>query len=199
MAGAIWFFASCHSQKNVVERKCKFYPAKWEKPVLAALAQYPELEHIRIRFRKKRRITPLATRPTFFSLFQSHYHRTYLVTISSKSLKVLKPILFDSLSDSAKIGVLGHELAHISDMKRFGFWGFLGHSGRYIFNERYGDSFEYQTDSLCIVHGLGPELKVWSKEVRAKLGSTHFFQQKSKKKERERYMNPETIQRIMDK
>lgn len=199
MASFIGLFMACQSPKNLIEKNHKIYPVKWEKAIHTSLTAYPELDKIRIRFREKRRITPLSTRPTLASIFRWHIHRTYLVTISSKTLKVLRPILFDSLSDSAKVGVLGHELAHISDMKRFGFRGFLGHSLQYIFNERYGDIFEYQTDSLCIAHGLGPELKVWSKEVRIKMGTTQFFQEKSKEKKRERYMNPETIQKMMDK
>jgi hypothetical protein len=190
--------SACQSQQGILEEGKKRYPIKWVTPVRQALSHYPELDSIRICFRERKRITPLSTRPTFRSLFRPHHRRTYLITISSRSIALLEPILFERLSASSQIGVLGHELAHVTDMKRFGFWGFVCHSWRYLFNEKYGDAFEFETDRLCIVHGLGHELKDWSTEVRTRLQTSQFFQQKSKKKKGERYMNPETIQHYLD-
>lgn len=177
----------------------KSYPEKWAAPIKAALLYYPELEHINIEFKEKWRIVPLSTRPSLFSLFKPHNKRTYLIIISRKSIPILTPILLKNLSLKAQIGVLGHELAHIADMQRFGFRGFVKHGIRYTFSSKYGDQFEYQTDSLCIVHGLGPELKCWSIEVREKIGHTQIFKEKRESLKKERYMSPMTIEEMMQK
>jgi len=191
-------FMGCKSG-NMIQSGNKIYPEKWQIPIEAALSHYPELQHVRIEFRERIRIVPLATRPSWFSLLKPHLKRTYLITISRKSIPMLTPILLENLSPKAQIGVIGHELAHVADMKRFRFWGFLKHGFRYTFSGSYGDTFEFQTDSLCIEHGLGFELLAWSVEVRQKLGSTQFFQEKSKSQKQERYMNPETILKQMKK
>lgn len=189
--------ASFFHKGKVQTNGTKQFPEKWAQPINIALSHYPELENVAIVFRGRMRIVPLATRPAYTSLAKPHRRRTYYVTISVKTIPMLKPILFDSLSPEAQVGVIGHELAHIADMERFGFWGFVKHGIRYTFSESYGDAFEYRTDSLAIVHGLGKALKAWSTEVRQKLGTTFFQQQQSKQKSRERYMNPETIDRMM--
>ena len=112
---------------------------------------------------------------------------------------MLDSILFKNLSTDAQIGVLGHELSHVADLKRFGFFGFLRHAFLYTFSKKYGDQFEFNTDRICIEHGLGFKLLAWSREVRRKLHKKQFFQEKSTDDMPERYMNPETILKEMEK
>ena len=105
----------------------------------------------------------------------------------------LESILLKNLSLNAQIGVLGHELAHVADMKSFSFWRVVGHGIRYTLSKPYGDRFEFGTDRIAIEHGFGLPLYCWSAEVRRKLSSTSFFREQANNSKRERYMNPNTI------
>ena len=96
-------------------------------------------------------------------------------------------------SFNSQIGVIGHELGHISDYnKRPGIY-FIKLLFMHL-NKSKMDRFEYNTDMRCIEHGLGYQLLSWSTEVRLKL---NLIQWKGIKhiegKGRERYMNPESI------
>ncbi|HOY97061.1 MAG TPA: hypothetical protein PK509_15050, partial [Catalimonadaceae bacterium] len=59
--------------------------------------------------------------------------------------------------------------------------------------KKYGDQFEFNTDRICIQHGLGLKLLAWSREVRNKLKMKQFDREKSSDEIPERYMNPDTI------
>lgn len=174
--------------------KHKIIPWEFRKQCLLALSYYPELADIQIEFVIRKQKVPLTSAPTFGGLFRKHKNRTYRIAISKASMEMLDSIILQNLSFESQVGVLGHELAHVADMKRFGFFGFISHGLKYTFSSPYGDKFEYDTDRLAITHGLGFQLLSWSAEVRKKLNKSHYFREKDMSKERERYMSPATIE-----
>lgn len=172
---------------------------KFEKEELSALAYFPELKNVHIKFRLKRSYCTLKTKPGFMSMFMPEGHRTYIIAISNHTIQKLTPLIFEKLPENAKIGVLGHELSHVTDFSNKSTWQSLkialGH-----FSKRYLDSLEFNTDKICIEHGLGKELEAWSSYIRNTMhttfwrgsdfvnkGDTHF----------ERYMNPSTIEKLI--
>ena len=175
--------------------KNKSFDSIYQKQILTTLSYFPELKNLKIKFRLKETNTPLSSRPSFWSLFKASKNRTYLVTISTKTNKKLEPILFNKLSYNAQIGVLGHELSHISDYYEKGFFKMCNLLIIEIFSKNQVDRFESRTDKICINHGLGYQLLDWSTTVRTTLKLTNWrgadnIQSKSKK---ERYLNPESI------
>jgi len=173
----------------------------YEKQILIALSYFQELKAIHIKFRLKKRRTPLATRPTFFSMFRSAKKRTYIITISGKSTTYLDTITLKNLRFNAQIGVLGHELSHISDYITKGFGKMLALGKNELFYPKLVDQVEYETDLSCINHGLGYQLLDWSINVRDNLNRTNWLGARNldKNKNIERYMNPETIKAILKK
>lgn len=166
-----------------------------------ALAHYPELKETRIVFRMKTRVVPLATAPAFFSSFRKKEKRKFKVTISRQSIKLIRPILLKNLSLNAQIGVIGHELAHVSDFSTRSFRRLAGVLTGQL-SRKYLDQMEFNTDKRCIEHGLGFQLLAWSSEVRTKLSflakkETSHPENKQKEKKRERYMSPASIQKVM--
>ena len=166
--------------------------------IQGALLFYPELKNSRIKFRIRNVKSPLAARPTFWAIFQKPKNRTYLITISKKTSERFTPILLKNLSFNAQIGVLGHELSHISFYNR--------QKGRYFIkllfmqlNPKAMDNFENDTDRRCIAHGLGYQLLSWSEEVREKLHiKTWKGVDNNATLERERYMSPASILKEID-
>ena len=175
-------------------------PLACTETVAVALSHFPELQDVHIQVRFKHAFSPLSTRPSWGNIFRAKKNRLYIITISNKSITALNPILFEHLDEAAKRGVIGHELSHVSDFHKMTWWQLL-HTGIGHLSPAFLDRFEYRTDSICIAHGLGNELLAWSVFVRQALHITNWrgannIQQQDNGKER--YMNPVTIERILN-
>jgi len=174
----------------------KKLPIGFEKQALIALSFFPELKEVAVEFEVKKDMTPLATMPSFWSIFKKPSNRTYIITISNKTTDLFSPILLKNLSYDAQIGVLGHELSHVSDFQHYNFWDFVVHAIRYTFSQPYGDKFEFNTDYICIEHGLGYQLRAWSSDCQ-QLDKNKIMKEFNIKEWNERYMYPRTIDSII--
>lgn len=178
--------------------KHKIIPTEIKTQVLIALSCYPELKDTKIIFRFREKVTPLSSRPKFTSAFRKKQNRTYVITISTKSNNKFSAIIFSKLPFNAQIGVLGHELAHVADFNNRGSSQLIGLSLK-MFNTKFVDSFEFNTDHICINHGLGYQLYDWSKYVRTAInikewkGAKADYSPEKDIPNKQRYMNPETI------
>lgn len=145
-----------------------------------------------IKFKVKKSKSPLAARPKIWAVFQKPIKRKYIITISNSTTLMLKPILFENLSFNSQIGVIGHELAHISFYQsKQGFY--LIKLALMHLNKRYIDKIENNTDKSCIEHGLGHQILLWSREIRQKLNIDQWGGVYNPDAEQERYMNPLSI------
>jgi hypothetical protein len=175
----------------------KQLPPGFENEALQALSHFPELKKVKIKFRIKKSYSTLKTRPAFISMFLPRGHRAFVITISNKTIQKLMPLMFVNLSEEARVGVIGHELSHVADFSRKNTWQclkvFVGH-----LSPSYMDRFEFNTDMICIRHGLGKDLEAWSSYIRSTM-HTSFWRGAdyvNKVNDRhERYMNPSTIEK----
>lgn len=180
----------------------KIIPTEIKTQVLIALSCYPELNDTKIIFRFREKVTPLSSRPKFTSAFKNKQNRTYVITISTKSNNKFSPIIFSKLPFNAQIGVLGHELAHVADFNSKSSTQLIGLSFK-MFNTKFVDHFEFNTDHICINHGLGYQLYDWSKFVRIALnikewkGAEANYSSEKDIPNKQRYMNPETIEKYI--
>jgi hypothetical protein len=174
----------------------KKYPRQFEKQILIALSYYPELKNAPIIFRTKPHHSPGFTRVTWVGLFEAPEQRHFLIVISDSTEEMLQPLLFKNLPFNAQIGAIGHELAHVTDFLTKTTFGIIKHAVCNISAE-YSDRFEYNTDAICIKHGLGYQLLEWSSYVRNKMYTVNWDgpDYVHKPKKRERYMNPGTIEK----
>ena len=213
LAAAIWRTATAQSMADSthpasslsIEQQRNLYgqnktiPAVCEKEVLAALAHFPELKKTNVTFKLQHSHSTLKTKINFWSILNRRDRRKYTVVISTQSEPKLEPLLFKNLPEQARIGILGHELSHVSDFSKKSFFQCMG-VGLGHLSQSYLDSLEYHTDRLCIHHGLGPQLKTWSSFIRETMkvenwrGSDFVDKPESKI---ERYMNPSTIDKEM--
>ena len=162
-------------------------------PTLVALSYFPELKDTRITFIIKPAHSPLCTNPRFKGIF-SRKTRMFTIIISDSTMWKLEPITLSHMAFNIQIGVLGHELSHVSDFLRRSFTNLTGTGIGHV-SSKYIDRFEYNTDSICIDHGLGYQLLAWSMFVRKTLGTSNYdgADNIDKPMMHERYMNPETI------
>lgn len=182
----------------------KKVPEEIKKQALIALSYYPELADTRIKFRFRKRRIPLTSRPRILNVFLPKGLRSYIITISTSSTDLLSPILFQKLPYNAQIGVLGHEISHITQYKMMTSFQLIG-LGFKISNADFADSFEFETDKRTIEHGLGFQLLEWSEYVREVLNIKQWHGANSKLStafavaEKQRYMDPKTIKSHMNK
>ena len=175
----------------------KIIPTEYKKQILIALSFFPELKNVSIEFRVKQTCkAPLTTIPSFSSVLKSPAKRKYIITIRNLQSKNLEPILFENLPYNAQIGVIGHELSHVTDFNRQSSLQLICNGMKHV-SYRYVDHFEYNTDSICVAHGLGYQLLTWSEYVRLSLHRDNWIGagsvEEEKRSNRERYMNPLTI------
>jgi hypothetical protein len=173
----------------------KTIPIEFDSVINIALAYYPELCPTKIKFKVKRKMAPLSARPTLMSVFRKPLKRQYIIFISKQTNPKFTPILLKNLSLNAQIGVIGHELSHISEYQSKHFFFFVSLALKHL-KKKSIDKFEFNTDKRCIDHNLGYQLLAWSKEVRQKLKTNKWGG--ANNPERERYMNPDTIQNIIN-
>lgn len=177
----------------------KELPAGYEEQVLIALSHFPELKNTKIKWVIKEAYTPLSTQPEMKSLLKRKDKRAYVITISNKTIDTLKHLLYSNLAFDEQVGIMGHELSHVLDFKSKNllqsFGNLIGH-----LSPAFLDRMEYNTDMICIQHGLGNELHAYSTHVRNKMhvhnwrGVDYVYENNEKP---ERYMNPSTIENIM--
>lgn len=112
------------------------------------------------------------------------------------SKKEINTVLLKNLSFNSQIGVIGHELGHIQHYNSKRGIYFIGLALKHL-NKKAIDRFEFNTDKICIEHGLGVQLLSWSQEIRRKLDLKQWGGSNQPNGTRERYMNPETIIKSM--
>ena len=198
------FSANTYSSEKINALKLeygtnKIIPAVYETQILIALSYFPELKNETIEFRLKKAITPLSSKPTIFGLLQSAKKRKYIITISEETNSKLEPILFKNLNFNAQIGVLGHEISHVSNYITKGFGKMMNIAFIELLSKKQVDNFERNTDITCIKHGLGYQLLDWSKSVRQNLKMDNWrgADNASSISKTERYLNPESIINVM--
>ena len=179
----------------------KKIPQQHKQPILKALSHFPELKEVRIIFRLRKQNTTFTTRPKFTSYLKKKGHRSYHINISNETRDTLIPLLFENLPQDAQVGVIGHELSHVVDFNSRNFCGSMQRVFGHLSN-KYLDRMEFDTDRLCIEHGMGDYLLAYSRHIRKTMkvknwrGSS-FVQRGNGKGRFERYMNPGTIEKHM--
>lgn len=191
-------------QKNFTELKRlygknKKLPPGYEYETLLALSHFPELSETYIRFNVAGSYSTAHTRPTWLSTILPKSKRKYTITLSNKTISALEPVTVAHLPFNARIGLIGHEISHVADFSRKSF-GQLVKTGIGHLSSNWIDKFEYHTDMVAIQHGLGKELEAWSLYIRHTYhtknwrGADYVNEPKERK---ERYMNPDTIEKLI--
>jgi hypothetical protein len=122
-----------------------------------AIGCYPELRHTHIRIRLGNISTTMSARPNKLIFVRSRRNREYLLTIDT--IQDNKAGLFFRLSDSARIGLISHELAHVLDYHHHHVPGVCGKGIEYLFHR---SRLEHRADELAVMHGMRAYLKKYA-------------------------------------
>ncbi|MCI5057991.1 MAG: hypothetical protein MRY83_17900 [Flavobacteriales bacterium] len=169
----------------------KTFPEKYELAILLALSQYPELKDTRIDFEEKMVHATMVARPAPLSLFKDDSKRRYKIFFNKKENK--EGLILEGFSLNAKVGVIGHELAHIVYYINTKSLRIIRDGVNYSRN-KFRRSFERATDYRTIEHGLGWQLYEFSQvAINRRSVSKKYLERK-----RSIYLLPEEILDIID-
>ncbi len=159
---------------------------------LIALSFYPELKDVKVRFKRQNIKTTMQARPTNTSILDGKKKRVYIIYIDTK-IKNKKGVDITHAPFNAQIGILGHELAHISDYESCTNAGIMRFGLDYL-DKKKKQNIEHYTDLITISHGLGWQLYDWSKFVFDESGANpKYLKFKAKY-----YLEPEEIKAAIE-
>jgi hypothetical protein len=168
---------------------CKNIPSEFELAFYTALSHYPELQAIRIEMKLNSFKFTMAARPAK-KLFSKRKNRIYRIYANIGN--DFTGILPATLSYNRKVGVIGHELAHVLDYSNKSLCGIVGTGIGYMFRS-YRKKLEAKTDLEAIKHGLGWQLYDFEDFVLNRSDAS----EKYKKKKAKVYLNEKQIKELI--
>lgn len=173
--------------------KNKEIPKKYEYEILIALSHYPELKDTKIRFSLAVHASvPYGTKPTFKSCFTPRKNRAYIITILESAEYPESAALMKRLTREMRIGVLGHELAHVKQFQSCNPFSLLKRLASFLVSSTRR-TIERAADKMAIAHGLGQELLEHALYIRSIPGYV-----KKRPKLNEDYLLPREIEYYLE-
>lgn len=165
-------------------------PINLKEAAYIAIQYFPELKNVDIEVIYANTKTTMETRPVINTLFSKR--RKYKIFVDT-TVENNFGILVSEVPLDAKIGLFGHEFAHILDYKNKSFFELMKIGRTYLTK---GDIRSYETfiDQLTIQRGLGLYLKAWSDFVLNHSNASEEY----KNYKRKNYLTPEEIQKSID-
>ncbi len=147
--------------------KRKKIPEHLRSEVLYALSYYPELKNVRITFREKKIATTMEARPTIWSAAFRRPHKRHYLLIVNRDSTGTSPLI-QAFTFNARVGLIGHELAHLlyytdTRMRK------IVHCARRYKQPEFRSNFEKMTDKITVERGLGWQLYDFSSQVQTSL------------------------------
>lgn len=165
-------------------RNKNFIP-QYELQSLIALSFYPELSDVKINFILANKESTAKTTITFLSILNSS-DKHFIIYINNNKSRT--GMLLQDAAFNEQVGAIGHELAHIADLKKknvvqIAFWGI-----KYLLKK--GEvRIENNTDIITIKHGLGYQLYDFVDFVLNRSSANENYKTFKKKN----YLSPEQI------
>ena len=165
-------------QSNLKKLKQKFgfkkkVPKEIQSNFYTAIEYYSELKNIDIKVRYGNIKTTMQCRPRWDFIFHRKEKRSYVIYIGNK-IKKDNGVLYEHLPLNAQIGVIGHELGHIIDYQSMSNFQMIRFGLDYL-NAEKKKKIENRIDLIAIHHGLGYQVKDFSKYVFEESGASFEY------------------------
>lgn len=141
----------------------KLVPEALETAFYAAIAYYPELSDVHIKVKHRDIRTTMQCRPRWDFVFRKKENRHYKILVNNR-VENNEGVLFEHLPFNARVGVFGHEMAHIIDFAERTNMQIIRFGIDYL-NDEKRKNIEHAIDQLAIEKGLGYQIKDFSTYV----------------------------------
>jgi hypothetical protein len=166
--------------------------SSFELESLQALWHYPELMDTKIRFKEKSLSTTMACRPVWYTLFCKRSKRTYNIVVNNSPAKIGNAILL-KVPQVGRIGVIGHELGHVTDYASKNTLGIAWFGIKYLFIPSRS-KIEKQTDRIAIQHQVGQNIYEFDLYIQ----NNDSIPESYKAYKRRVYYSADEIKKLMD-
>jgi hypothetical protein len=156
--------------------------------ILTALSYFPELKETEIIFTGKKIKTTMQARPKYNLILKKRKNRVYYIYFNNNCGKH-KSLNLNNFTFNALVGLIGHELSHITYYSGKNSMTLTADGLRYLVSGKFKMDFEKNTDIIAIRHNLGYSLY----ENRLFMLNCPEISEQSKKRIRTYYLNPEEI------
>lgn len=151
-----------------------------------------DADSIKIIFKKMNIPGQGQAQPLMHTILRKPKNRTYLVKVQDCNKK--NPLCFSILPDSAKVGLVGHEIIHVKDYQTKCFMEMIIMGAKYFFCKKYHTRVEYVTDSMTVANNMGNEVLILMSFIHnSGLASDSYLRRKKKY-----YMDTVEVRRIME-
>ncbi|MDD3685253.1 MAG: hypothetical protein PHE56_00665 [Bacteroidales bacterium] len=157
-----------------------------------AINQIENSESTKIIFKKAKIKSMGQAQPHPLTMLRKPENRVYIISVRDSSVN--KGLNFSTISDSAKTGLVGHEIFHVMDFKKKNFFQIIIMGYKYSLSKKYKRKTEWETDSLTICNGLGNEVLLFNQEI----VNSKFVSQKYLERKNKFYMQRDDILRIIE-
>lgn len=144
----------------------KILPEGFELQALLALSAYPELKSESIEFVFTKNGAPLESSFRILTLLRNRAHRFYRVNLNNAENSKYDPVLLRNLPFDAQVGILAHELGHITYYKKLSTWQIANWGIKYLISKDFRAKHEKTTDLMPVTHGLGSQIYQYAWHVR---------------------------------
>jgi len=141
---------------------------------------------------KKSKIKSMGqAQPMIRSLLKSPEKRIYIIKVRDKAEN--PNLCFETIPDSAKVGLIGHETVHVLDYQSKSVFQIMIMGIKYTWCPEFRRKTEWKTDSLTIVNNMAYENLCFAKFIY----SSPYVSEKYLKKKKKFYMTPDDMTRII--
>lgn len=157
-----------------------------------AIANLPTADSTYIIFKKAKIKSMGQAQPLIRTILKNKQKRIYIIKVRDE--KVNPNLCFETIPDSAKVGLVGHEIVHVLDFKSKSFFEILVMGIKYSNCPAYKKRTEWITDSLTIANNMGYENLCFANCIY----NSSFVSKKYLKKKTKYYMTPSDMINIID-
>jgi hypothetical protein len=157
-----------------------------------AINQIENSGSTKIIFKKAKIKSMGQAQPHPLTMLRKPENRVYIISVRDSCVN--KGLNFSTISDSAKTGLIGHEIIHVMDYRKKNFFQIIIMGYKYSLSKKYKRKTEWETDSLTICSGLGNEVLYFNHEIT----NSKFVSQKYLERKNKFYMHREDILRIIE-
>lgn len=164
--------------------------------ILTALSYYPMLKDTPIRFvfKEKFRKHFMQAQPDFRTMFRRREKREYVILMHRYLHIEDEDVFIDAIPFEVLVGWIGHELGHVMDYKRRGFFSLIGFGIGYLTSRSFIIAAERTADTFAIRQGLAEHLIKTKNYI---LNHAHL-PDRFKSKIRRLYMPPEEVMMMVE-
>jgi len=162
---------------------------EYELQTLVALSYYPELLYEHVRFKYGTINSTAQTTVTLGSIFKK-IAKQYIIIINNDIKKT--GLLLSDAPFEAQVALIGHELSHVIDFKKRGFFDMAWWGISYLVVKQR-TKIEIRADKSAIRHELGWPLYYWADFVLNHSKANKRYKRMKEKK----YMQPDEILKYM--